>query len=64
MAVVPPLKFPLPVEPHASSCGPVQLEQVRKVPLFQGLTEEAAEKLCSLLIAREFKAPARLFNAG
>lgn len=64
MAVVPPLKIPLPHDGESSSCGPVQLEQVSKVPLFQGLTEETAEKLCSLLISRVFKAPARLFNAG
>ncbi|MFL6596227.1 MAG: DUF1003 domain-containing protein [Chthoniobacterales bacterium] len=48
----------------ASSCGPIQREQLLRVPLFETLSDEAAEKLCSLLVVREFKASARLFEAG
>ncbi len=65
MAVAPPLPISQ-INDHSSesSCGPVQVEQLRKVPLFDGLTAGATERLCALLTLREFKAPTRLFNAG
>ncbi|MGZ5024554.1 MAG: DUF1003 domain-containing protein [Chthoniobacterales bacterium] len=62
MAVTP--KVAIPPKNEGEVCGPVQLEQLLQVPLFQGLTVKAAKKLCSLLVSREFKAPTRLFNAG
>ncbi|MGZ5019702.1 MAG: Crp/Fnr family transcriptional regulator, partial [Chthoniobacterales bacterium] len=62
MAVTP--KVAIPPKSEGEVCGPVQLEQLLQVPLFQGLTVKAAKKLCSLLVSREFKAPTRLFNAG
>lgn len=49
---------------RTAKCGPVLLEQLRKVPLFDSLTAEAGEKLCRLLERRELKASTRLFNAG
>ncbi len=62
MAVAPKVTFPL--EREGDACGPVQLEQLLEVPLFNGLNAKAAKKLCALLVSREFKAPTRLFNAG
>ena len=47
-----------------ASCEPVRLGQLRKVPLFDRLTPSAAELLCSLLAAKDFKPGTRLFNAG
>lgn len=46
------------------SCGQIQLEQLRRVPLFDTLSAQSAEKLCTLLEMRECKAGAHLFNAG
>ncbi|MDQ2919771.1 MAG: DUF1003 domain-containing protein [Verrucomicrobiota bacterium] len=62
MAVAP--KVAIPLAAGVEACGPVQLEQLLEVPLFQGLSAKAAKKLCALLVSREFKAPTRLFNAG
>jgi len=64
MAVAPRLAIPGSTEDAVSSCGPIQLEHLRKVPLFQALSEKAAEALCSRVVLREFKAPARLFSTG
>lgn len=64
MAVEPRLAIPDLQDDSTAPCGPVQLEQLRQVPLFQGLETEAAEKLCSLLDSHEYKAPTRLFEAG
>jgi uncharacterized membrane protein len=66
MAVAPKLIIPPSVETERSetACGPVQREHLRKVPIFENLSNEAAEKLCGLLVLREFKAPTRLFHAG
>ena len=64
MAVEPRLAIPHLDEDTSDSCGPVQLEQLRQVPFFQDLSPEAAERLCSLLVAREYRAPTRLFEAG
>ena len=64
MALLPPLTMQDSVESDDSHCGPIQLEHLRKVPLFQGLTQQAAEGLCSCVALREFKAPSRLFNTG
>jgi CRP/FNR family cyclic AMP-dependent transcriptional regulator len=64
MAVAPKLEIPTRSETETEPCGPLQLEQLLEVPLFQGLSVEAAEKLCGLLVSREYKAPTRLFNAG
>ncbi len=62
MAVAPKIAMTPPEEGEVS--GPAQLEQLLHVPFFQGLTVQAATRLCSLLTSREFKAPTRLFNAG
>lgn len=64
MAVAP--KVDLADLPREGSgvCGPVEREQLRKVPLFDTLSDEAAQKLCSLLVLQEYKAPTRLFHAG
>ena len=48
----------------ASSCEPLQLERLRKVPLFSCLSTEAIEQLCSLVVVREYHAPHRLFQTG
>jgi uncharacterized membrane protein len=64
MAIAPSIAIPPVLETEAAACGPVSLEQLREVPLFRELPEEAALKLCSLLVAREYKAPTLLFNAG
>ncbi len=64
MAVEPRLAIPDLHDGVMAPCGPVRWEQLRRVPLFQGLEEEAAEKLCGLLLSREYKAPTRLFEAG
>ncbi len=47
-----------------ANCEPVRLEQLRKVPLFDRLSPSAAELLCSLLAAKDFKPGTRLFNTG
>ena len=62
MAIAPKVAIPPPE--GIETCGPVQIEQLLEVPLFNGLSATAAKKLCSLLVSREFKAPTRLFNAG
>ncbi len=64
MAIAPSVDLSQAVPSAASSCGPLQTEQLRKVPLFDTLSAEAVEKLCTLLVLYEYKAPARLFNAG
>jgi uncharacterized membrane protein len=65
MAVAPKLELAdIPSDDGADMCGPIQREQLRKVPLFDALSDEAAERLCELLVGREFKAGHRLFNAG
>ncbi len=64
MAVAPRLDISGTVETSSSSCGPVQLEHLRKVPLFQGLSVQAGKELCRCVKMREFKAPVRLFNSG
>jgi CRP/FNR family cyclic AMP-dependent transcriptional regulator len=64
MAIAPSIAIPPAMTDEGSACGPVSLEQLREVPLFRELEEEAARKLCSLLVAREYKAPTRLFEAG
>ncbi|HEY0368039.1 MAG TPA: DUF1003 domain-containing protein [Chthoniobacterales bacterium] len=64
MAVAPRLDPADLPDVMGNSCGPIQREQLRKVPLFDNLSDEAAEQLCSLLMMREYKAPSRLFNAG
>jgi CRP/FNR family transcriptional regulator, cyclic AMP receptor protein len=64
MAVAPRLDLPDLVPEDERPCGPIQRDQLRKVPLFDALSDDAAEKLCSLLVLREFKAPTRLFDAG
>lgn len=64
MAVEPTIAFSDCSVSEAGSCGPVELEHLRKVPLFEKLSDEAAVNLCSRLELREYKAPAPLFNAG
>ncbi|MGI9089197.1 MAG: DUF1003 domain-containing protein [Chthoniobacterales bacterium] len=61
---MPPLPIPRSGEALASSCGPIQLEQLLQVPLFDSLSTEAAEKLCSLIAMRQFPASTRLFETG
>ncbi len=63
MAIAPPLPMP-DANNRTSACGPVLLEQLRKVQLFDSLTAEAGAKLCRLLERRELKASTRLFNTG
>ncbi|MEP7078272.1 MAG: DUF1003 domain-containing protein [Chthoniobacterales bacterium] len=64
MAVAPHLAIPVSSSADTGACGPIQLEQLRKVPLFSGLDTAALEKLCTLLVSHEFKGPARIFQAG
>ena len=64
MAVAPKLDLGRAPDGSILPCDVVQPEQLRRVPLFAGLTDDAAEKLCALLVLREFRAPTRLFNAG
>ncbi|MDQ6861388.1 MAG: DUF1003 domain-containing protein [Verrucomicrobiota bacterium] len=64
MAVAPRLDLADPPVALDHSCGPIQREQLRKVPLFDTLSDEAAEKLCALLVPKNYKAPTRLFDAG
>jgi len=52
------------LDDETASCGPVQFEQLRKVPLFSALSDEATARLCGLLVSREFKPARRVFNAG
>jgi uncharacterized membrane protein len=60
MSAVPPTSG-APGAGHAlASCDTV----LRRVPLFRELSAPAAEKLCSLLVARDFRTGTRLFNAG
>jgi len=51
-------------EEGVSSCAPIQLEQLRKVPIFSGFNSAALEQLCSLLVSREYEAPRSLFHTG
>lgn len=62
MALAP--KISIPNVQTSASCGPVQLEHLRKVPLFQGLSPAAAEELCRCIALHEYKAPVRLFSEG
>ncbi|MDQ6622692.1 MAG: DUF1003 domain-containing protein [Verrucomicrobiota bacterium] len=63
MAVAPRLKIP-PAVHRARQCGRIERDQLRRVPLFNALSDDAAERLCQLLDLREFKAQQRLFQAG
>ena len=64
MAVAPKLDVPDAVTSGGDVCGRVELEHLRKVPLFNDLSEEMAIKLCGLLQLREYKAGTRLFRTG
>jgi uncharacterized membrane protein len=64
MAVAPRLDITRAPDGSILPCDVVEPESLRKVPLFGALTDDAAERLCSLLVLREFRAPTRLFNAG
>jgi uncharacterized membrane protein len=64
MAIAPSLDLGRAPDGSILPCDVVRPEQLRKVPLFAALPDEAAEKLCALLVLREFGAPSRLFNAG
>ncbi len=64
MAVAPRLILPDAIDSTNNSCSPAQLEHLLKVPMFQSLTAEAAERLCGLLTLREYAADTRLFEAG
>ncbi len=64
MTVEPQVLIPDLHDDDASSCGPVQFDQLRKVPLFSALNDEATARLCGLLVLREYKAPRRVFHAG
>lgn len=64
MAVAPRIDLDEAAKGEPPTCGPIRREQLQRVPLFDNLSNEAAEKLCELLVLREFKAPTRLFEAG
>ena len=64
MAVEPQVEIPDLRDDEAASCGPIQFEQLRKVPLFSALSDDATTRLCGLLVSREYKAPRRVFDAG
>ncbi|MDQ3118559.1 MAG: DUF1003 domain-containing protein [Verrucomicrobiota bacterium] len=64
MAVEPQVVIPDLHEDDASSCGPVQFDQLRKVPLFSALSNDAIAQVCALLISREYKTARRVFKAG
>ena len=64
MAVTPRLDISRAPDGSVLPCDVVEPEQLRSVPLFAALTDEAAARLCSLLVLREFGAPTRLFKAG
>jgi uncharacterized membrane protein len=64
MAVLPPSELPQPGGNSTASCETIPLAHLRKVPLFKELSPAAAQKLCGLLVARQFDTGTRLFKAG
>lgn len=64
MALAPPAPIPRGNSESNSTCGVIQLDQIRAVPLFASLSTAAAERLCGLLAVRENQAGTRLFSAG
>ena len=64
MAIQPQVDIARAPDGSILPCDVVEAAQLRRVPLFAALSDEATEKLCTLLVLREFRAPTRLFNAG
>ena len=60
MTMMPEMLSPAP---EANFCG-MDFAQLRAVPLFSALDDEAASKLCGMLSIRRFKAGTKVFRTG
>ena len=64
MSLEPQVEIPDLLDEEGTACGPMQFERLRKVPLFSGLGAEAVQRLCSLLVSKEYKAGRPIFGTG